>query len=47
MGGVPVALAVETWRARNPGATVDAVLAKQYGRGAAACQVPLFDFRAA
>lgn len=32
VGGVPVEVAVDRWRARNPDATVQAVLAKSYSR---------------
>lgn len=44
VGGVPVAEAVDRWRAKNPSATVDAVLEKQYGRcaGVSRAQIPLF-----
>ena len=42
-GGKPLAQAVEDWRARNPRATFQAVLDKQYSRCIASkAQVPLF-----
>ena len=45
VGGVPVAEAVERWRARNPAATAEEVLSKSYSRcRTSKAQVPLFDF---
>ncbi len=44
VGGVPVAEAVLRWRARNPSATFEDVLAKSYSRCKASdAQLPLFD----
>ena len=44
VGGKPMAEAVEAWRARNPRATIDEVLNKQYSRCVASkAQVPLFE----
>lgn len=43
VGAVPVAEAVERWRARNPRATVEEVLSKSYSRCTASkAQIPLF-----
>lgn len=47
VGGVPVAEAVERWRARNPSAGVEEVLSKSYSRcRTSKAQLPLFDLMA-